>query len=47
MWDWSLHVARRLVLTQPHIGDLAQEIIEGPGEVIYLYNQLGSYPMHP
>ena len=37
----------RLVLAQPFIDDLAQEIVFGPGQEFDLGDQLGPHPMHP
>jgi hypothetical protein len=41
------HVPRRLVLAQPFIDDLAQEIILRPGQELDLGDQLRPHPMDP
>jgi hypothetical protein len=44
--DRAAHLGRRLVLAQPLIDDLAQQVVIGPGEELHLGNQLGPHPMH-
>ena len=39
------HLGRRLVLAQPLIDHLAQQIVFGPGQKLDLGDQLGPYPM--
>jgi hypothetical protein len=34
-------VCRRLVLPQPFIDDLAQQVVPGPGQVLHFRDQLG------
>jgi len=38
------HLGRRLVLTQAFVGDLAQQIVFGPGQESHFGHQLGPYP---
>src|SRR5262245_47383723 len=40
------HVSRRLVLAQPFISNLSQEVVFGPGQKLDLGDQLRTYPMH-
>src|SRR4051794_793359 len=42
----TLHFGRRLVLAQALIDDLAQQIVIGPGQELYLGHELGPHPMH-
>jgi hypothetical protein len=47
MRDLAPHFPRRLVLAQPLIDDLAQQVVLRPGEKFDLGDELGAHPMHP
>jgi hypothetical protein len=40
------HLGRRLILAQPLIDDLAQEIVFGPGQELDLGDQFAPHSMH-
>jgi hypothetical protein len=42
----AAHLGRGLVLAQPLIHDLPQQIVVGPGQEFHLGHELGPHPMH-
>jgi hypothetical protein len=45
MRDLAPHLPGRLVLAQPFIDDLGQQIVLGPGKECNLGDELGPHPM--
>jgi hypothetical protein len=46
VWHRAADLGRRLVLAQPSVDDLAQQVVIGPGQVFDFGDQFGSHPMH-
>jgi len=45
VWHGTADLARRLVLAEPFVDNLAEQIVLGPGQILDLGDELGPHPM--